>query len=149
MNRTERVQRQKAADYSKTYRERKKIRVDWCRYQIERWLRYHCRVLWVHLEAVDDENVTDADLETTQNHNQKIKELEGELTKLEGKGAYDHVRQLKGNNSELMHDPPPLPPAPRSNYENAPTSAKDYADAVASELRNILACCDHYDRSNS
>ena len=30
-----------------------------------------------------------------------------------------------------------------------PTTAKDYSDVVASELRNILARADHYDRSNA
>jgi HK97 family phage portal protein len=39
-------------------------------------------------------------------------------------------------------------PAPKPPSEN-PTSAKDYQDVVASELRSILARADHYDRSNA
>lgn len=39
--------------------------------------------------------------------------------------------------------PPEKPP------EETPTSAKDYNDVVASELRNILARADHYDRSDT
>ena len=39
-------------------------------------------------------------------------------------------------------------PAPKPPPEN-PTSAKDYHDVVAFELRSILARADHYDRSNA
>ena len=45
--------------------------------------------------------------------------------------------------------PPQLKPPPKPPAEQPPTSAKDYQDVVASELRTLLARADHYDRSDA
>ncbi|MBT1509416.1 phage portal protein [Bradyrhizobium sp. SRL28] len=42
-----------------------------------------------------------------------------------------------------------LPKPAEKPPEDKPTSAKDYSDVVATELRTILARADHYDRSNA
>jgi HK97 family phage portal protein len=44
--------------------------------------------------------------------------------------------------------PPPDKPV-KTPPEEKPIPAKDYSDVVATELRNILARADHYDRSNA
>jgi HK97 family phage portal protein len=41
------------------------------------------------------------------------------------------------------------PPAEKKPPEEKPTSAKDYSDVVATELRHLLARADHYDRSDA
>jgi HK97 family phage portal protein len=47
-----------------------------------------------------------------------------------------------GGPPKTSDEEPPEPP------EKKPTTAKDYSDVVASEVRTLLARADHYDRSN-
>ena len=111
--------------------------VRFCVDQIEHFLAHLRDLLAAHLDTVDDDNVSDDDLTTTQKFNNRIRLLEVHRLKLLGRygyDAYDHACRLK------RHRHPALLFTP-------PTTAKDYSDVVASEVRDLLARLDHYDGS--
>lgn len=187
--------RLQAAKDSKAYRHRNR---NWgyCRYIIECRLVELRDQLTVHLEAVDEENVTDVDLATTKVFNSEIADLEMmRATLVAGpKSVSDEFTKLMGDRMWSSRGlfipplPPPPPPSPplsplspedrrrrlllkwmtvhrdckrrwreqdrrTSLYEKVtgprseanPTSAKDYSDVVANELRRILARADELD----
>ncbi len=123
-------QRRRPAAYSKTYRRLVRWKTETAIDRVTRWIIYFRDAMTVHLDGIDDNNVSDAELIKTNKLNTRIKEIEAVRKVLIGKlGEADKLAiQLWRDGSPMLEEAPPSPPPTPPNGE----------DSVQREVRNIL-----------